>query len=1080
MKKHKFISVVLLSCIPLCFFANEDVIDAFEKKDFQIMRTNSTKYKHIDNKNINSNHKIEVFPYIIHNDSWITGTFSGIQVKKIGIVINGIQQKIVSLPLECINKQSFQYYVGSTINSTNDKIQVILYDEQTNELVKKNVTITNSKATFEDLKPYVIGQDNWIKGMYKGLPATYIDVEINKNSLGIVSSTNLEKGVFNYYVGSQVKLSDKIEAVLYNNNWQEIARSFVTIDGEPTEIISIDPYTVGYNDWILGNCKGKSARFIDVELNGKKLGLVSSDELNNGIIKYYIGKKLTSIDNLNIILYDYNYNEIIREKIPQNKSISIIQSTKTILQQVEFYSNKKIEDLLKIRHRFSEINSKKIEIMKQTGKKFTDITDEEAIDELNKEILKQSSYENAFKIVQNNIDNLLQQLLINSYKPTNNKEDDTTYFVKKITENKEEILLGLAYLERLYNIPINNINLKEKLLQIPNVNKQDKLDWIISIGKSGGESLKLSNNCKTFQKLIGNNHVISEKNVTDFIENNLKNSDVNTWFKNTSKAYIVEGTESNITTGEKRIYHKLKENTVYQNHILPLLTVSENSIYAISNSVGITYGLVDTYCNREKAGSDEYKNKIEKFKKQLNKINEEQSSFIDFWHRILKKDQIKQKLNNTVIMIEGHIVTNDNPKSTIREMWSPKNGEQASIGVKEFIFPMNLYRDYFHSNGVAEGNTIRLYLSKALEDNGLETYAHELTHIYISNIFLEGNSVRDGFSGEFYPRGLLEPFASKEPPILNLNTIYNRTSNFEAYTTNSIPARFQQEKDIKEYMNHYFDVLYTLDYIEAEVILNKNTSTKKKWFNRLEQIKDLSTNKRNVKTGETYQHTLDEFKKLTFDEAAKLTNINQLVEQNIVAARYEIGDACGRSGIGIARNNGYYTISMYTPIYASATNSCGVSGDIISRRHGYEILAEYGYHDGLIPYISNQLKDQAMKNGVLLSDKYIINQISGGKYDDFSSFKKEMFRRRINNLDKLKTISITKDGKPYLVDSYEKMKQLMEEAVTKDLNNPRADVDEQYWKLFPYQTEVEKLKDSIFKSYLKITNEFSTSIYQTP
>ena len=54
-------------------------------------------------------------------------------------------------------------------------------------------------------------------------------------------------------------------------------------------------------------------------------------------------------------------------------------------------------------------------------------------------------------------------------------------------------------------------------------------------------------------------------------------------------------------------------------------------------------------------------------------------------------------------------------------------------------------------------------------------------------------------------------------------------------------------------------------------------------------------------------------------------------------------------------------------------------GDITMRRTLYELLAEFGYKDGMVPYISNMYKDEAKNSGQKLSDTYILNKIFKGQ-----------------------------------------------------------------------------------------------------
>ena len=102
------------------------------------------------------------------------------------------------------------------------------------------------------------------------------------------------------------------------------------------------------------------------------------------------------------------------------------------------------------------------------------------------------------------------------------------------------------------------------------------------------------------------------------------------------------------------------------------------------------------------------------------------------------------------------------------------------------------------------------------------------------------------------------------------------------------------------------------------------------------------------------------------------------------------------------------------------------------RRTVYELLAEFGYKDGVVPYISNMYKDAAKNSGYKLSDTFILNKIFKGNYSNLKEFKNKMFERRIHNLSKLKEIEIEWEGKTIKVNNI-KLEELMKNAVNKDL-----------------------------------------------
>lgn len=137
------------------------------------------------------------------------------------------------------------------------------------------------------------------------------------------------------------------------------------------------------------------------------------------------------------------------------------------------------------------------------------------------------------------------------------------------------------------------------------------------------------------------------------------------------------------------------------------------------------------------------------------------------------------------------------------------------------------------------------------------------------------------------------------------------------------------------------------------------------------------------------------------------------------------------------------------------------------RRTVYELLAEFGYKDGVVPYISNMYKDVAKNSGYKLSDTFILNKIFKGNYSNLKEFKNKMFERRIHNLLRLKEIEIEWEGKTIKVNNI-KLEELMKNAVNKDLELINQNRKPKY---------VDELKKVVYKKYLSITNEFRGSIY---
>ncbi len=755
---------------------------------------------------------------------------------------------------------------------------------------------------------------------------------------------------------------------------------------------------------------------------------------------------------------------------------TVSRNTTAELRAVQYENNETIGALLApSSYSATEKLNKKTEIFKRDGTPYDQISDEQVIKELNQDNVKVMSFEDSFAEVQAEIDIFIQKIIDNP----NNPQIGADSYKNKILQNKEKLLLGLTYLNRLYDFEMDGHNFRDALLceskpyrYITYYGFIDNVpDWLIYIGGTGGDKLKISKSASAFGSGSPFYPITTATSLDAFLEEYRKkwipNTSMDEWFLQESPAFIVENSSAwdQKNTG---IYRRLYDNAEFRSYILPLLTVSEDSIYMIANSATITFGIVDCYIDRNlKANPTRYGELREKFRQQMKQAAKQQSAFIDFWHRIATPEQKGKFSSNRVVLDSLRI----DPDTNVQ--WSDKFGKNASQGVREFITPLNLYGSYMFADGVAEGSGIRYYLSKALTERGLATYAHELTHILVSEAMLNGYGSRDGMLAEVYPRGLFEPYELNDPPAFNLNLIYDRLAVSDRYH-NGQPERFQSEADLKDYMSGILDVVYTLDYAEADVILAKTPEEKKKWFHKLEQIEDPEA--RDNKGQKTTGHNLDLIKELTLEEAKNLNTIDDLIRGNIIASRYEVD---GTKTTGTVTKNGYYVVPLFSANYAGVQNDKGVSGDITIRRHAFELLAEYGYYGGMVPYISNQYKGAAAGDNTILSDKYILNKISDGTYKTMADFKKAMFQRRIEKTRQLKPVTITWKNQSVTINNFEKLLLLMKEAVESDLINVTAKPDGSN-NIRAHSTQAELLKQQIFKAYLLETNDFSNTIYGDP
>ncbi|HEL1601760.1 TPA: YSIRK-type signal peptide-containing protein [Streptococcus suis] len=611
--------------------------------------------------------------------------------------------------------------------------------------------------------------------------------------------------------------------------------------------------------------------------------------------------------------------------------------------------------------------------------------------------------------------------------------------VEDIRRNKEKVLAGLSYLDRQYSFEFGQYQAKDLILHYPQVfgGGGTPLNTLSILNTLTYRDLTLGQSATTYQTKLA--PITNQADIFSFVEKGVSlfepSKTSEQWFKETSKAHLVE---SQSPYGNSSLYQKLKSNARLNNHFIPLLTLPTDLVYAISTSNTVNYGLTESYVPSGDQTS------LATFKANLQSYADDQESFLKFWNRIsLNRDTLA---NHTPIIVVDSPQKLGTANQRVQELYSPKFGSKVLEGVKKFIRPLNLYQNFLQADGQANGNTsINLYLKKSLTEAGQAVYTHELTHMLDKTVWLNGNGRRDGQLHEVFARGMFESLNVTQTPYQDpsfiLNTAYQLGDN---RTQNASPERFQTSEDLKTYMQGVLDVIYTLDYAEAQSILKKTPEERAVLLNQLSLVASANG-------GQT-----DQAQPISRDLAAGLQSVHDFVDHQLISGRYKFD---GLNTTGTARTNSYYTIPLFEPIYAGLQNNAGTVGDISFKRNAYDILGEYGYENGMVAYVSGQYaNDQAALNAIM--PEY------GG---NLATFKKAMFERRIGKIDQLNPTAEAAD--------FSAIQSLMDQAVAKDLAQLQTNQARNTF-LSQNVNAVRELKNQIFQAYLKDTNDFRTSIYQ--
>ena len=662
------------------------------------------------------------------------------------------------------------------------------------------------------------------------------------------------------------------------------------------------------------------------------------------------------------------------------------------------------------------------------------------------------------------------------------------YIAQQIKDNKEAFLLGLTYLNRWYNINYDNINVKDlsayKFDFFGNHNAST-LDTIISLGKSGMNNLKAKNNYMAYDASLS--EATGKRGLFNYLEGYrqlfLPDKSNNEWLKTNTKAYIVEA-KSDVPEARQLqdgaedkskysvgVYDKITaDNWEHKGMLLPLLTMTEKGVYAISNMSTISMGAYDRY-RLDANGRVRTDAELAEFvEDRVRKTAEYQRDHYDFWYKILS-DESKDKLFRSVLVYDGFSLVDKNGQ----KYWAPAN-DKKSLAMQEFFGPAGKWYPSKGYNAYATGSVTHFDAAKLLEDYGNSVYTHEMTHNSDGGIYFEGNGRREGLGAELYARGLLQSTPSADEATITLNTLFkvDKDSKTRLHTYN-FKERVQNAEDLQHYVHGMFDMIYTLDYLEGTSILKQSDDAKLQWFRKMENY--YVTDKYGKET-----HAGNQTRSFTAEEIKQLKTFDSLIENDVITRR-ENKDS-GKYG-----RNGYLSLSLFSPIYSALSNPNGAPGDVMFRRTAYELLAAKGYHEGFIPYVSGKYSKEAFDEGKktwdgwsgrdvgLVTDQKVLENVFKGEYDSWASFKKAMYQERIDQLTKLKPITIEYElknpssTKKVTIRSYEEMQKLMDAAVAEDVRNITNATSrvEASW--------VNLLKKKIYNAYLRETDDFRQSIF---
>ena len=683
-------------------------------------------------------------------------------------------------------------------------------------------------------------------------------------------------------------------------------------------------------------------------------------------------------------------------------------------------------------------------------------------------------------------DSLTKLLTADAAIAENNNKVIDNYVIEKIKNNKEALLLGLTYLERWYNFKYGETKAKDLVmyhLDFFGKSNSSALDNVIELGKSGFNNLLAKNNVITYNVLLAKNY--KTNNLFDALEKYRKafvpDKTNNEWFKEQTKAYIVEEKSTIKEVSDKQskagtpqsigVYDRLTSPSwKYPSMVLPLLTLPEKSVFIIANISTIGFGAYDRYRSKEHPAGTNLNDYVEtKAKEAAVRFRDH----YDYWYRILD-DKNKEKLYRSVLVYDAFRFGTDEKED--------KDTYQATFetnhpAIKHFFGPAGNNVVHNANGAYATGDAFYYMAYRMLDKDGAVTYTHEMTHNSDREIYLGGYGRRNGLGPEFYAKGLLQAPDHPNDPTITINSIlkYEEAENPTRLQVKDPTKRFNNAEDLQTYMHNLFDVIYMLEYLEGNAVVNLDISKKNDLLRKIENKFELDPDGSKVYATNVIRYLND-------SELSKLTTFNSLIENDVITRRgYE------NDNDNTFKRNGYYTIKLFSPIYSALSNDKGTPGDLMGRRIAFELLAAKGFKDGMVPYISNQYAEEAKANGDVITsygkkignvtDDLVLKKVFNNEYKSWIDFKKAMYDERIAKFNKLMSISfINPNGDWFRKDrvtitNINALQRMMTTAVNEDAEDYLVNI-------YPERSRVHKLKQAIFKAYLDQTNDFRSSIFE--
>ncbi|MBZ4299021.1 hypothetical protein LAJ56_13710, partial [Streptococcus pneumoniae] len=119
--------------------------------------------------------------------------------------------------------------------------------------------------------------------------------------------------------------------------------------------------------------------------------------------------------------------------------------------------------------------------------------------------------------------------------------------------------------------------------------------------------------------------------------------------------------------------------------------------------------------------------------------------------------------------------------------------------------------------------------------------------------------------------------------------------------------RFQNAADLQNYVHNMFDLIYMMEYLEGQSIVNKLSV-----YQKIEALRKIENQYLTDPADGNEVYATNVVKELTEEEARNLNSFDSLIDNNILSAR--------EYKAGTYERNGYFTIKLFAPIFSALSS----------------------------------------------------------------------------------------------------------------------------------------------------------------